>query len=67
MNLNTNLIYLIFPKILIIKVIWLYAISFYFFTKEGEFMQENNLKGLSIPYEILTNKKLSDKKNISIP
>ena len=30
-------------------------------------MQENNLKGLSIPYEILTNKKLSDKKNISIP
>ena len=30
---------------------------FYFFTKEGE----NNLKGLWIPYEILTNEHLSDK------
>ena len=29
--------------------------------KEGENMQENNLKGLWIPYEILTNENLSDK------
>ena len=27
-------------------------------------MQENNLKGLWIPYEILTNEKLSDKEKI---
>lgn len=30
----------------------------YFFTKEGEIMKENNLKGLWIPYEILTNENL---------
>lgn len=29
--------------------------------KEGEFMQENNLKGLWIPYVILTNEHLSNK------
>ena len=33
----------------------------YFYVKEGENMQENNLKGLWIPYEILTNENLSDK------
>lgn len=38
--------------------------SFYYakkFMKEGDIMKENNLKGLWIPYEILTNEKLSDK------
>lgn len=29
--------------------------------KEGDFMQENNLKGLWIPYEILSNENLNDK------
>ena len=33
-------------------------VCIYFFTKEGEIMQENNLKGLWIPYEILTNEKV---------
>lgn len=33
----------------------------YFYVKEGEDMQENNLKGLWIPYEILTNGNLNDK------
>ena len=29
-------------------------------------MQENNLKGLWIPYDILTNEKLSDKEMIGL-
>ena len=32
-----------------------------FFMKESEIIQKNNLKVLVIPYEILTNEKLSDK------
>lgn len=37
---------------------------FYFFMKEGEIMQENNLKGLWIPYEILSNEVLNDKEKL---
>ena len=33
---------------------------------EGEFMQENNLKGLWIPYEILSNESLNDKEKFWI-
>ena len=32
--------------------------------KEGEIMQENNLKGLWIPYEILSNESLNDKQKL---
>ena len=32
--------------------------------KEGEIMQENNLKGLWIPYEILSNDILNDKEKL---
>ena len=32
--------------------------------KEGDFMQENNLKGLWIPYEILSNESLNDKEKL---
>ena len=39
-------------------------LSFIIFMKEGELMQGNNIKGLWIPYEILSNEILSDKEKL---